>query len=116
MLLIRYCTYTRTVMSKKIYTMKKTIFILFILHFACNQNAFSQHILENNYDVKEYILDLNISNSSPEISGNVTINANVMANILDTFVVELIDTVLLNQIYMVIDSVFIDGTLSSFYG
>ncbi len=102
-------------MSKKIYTMKKTIFILFILHFACNQNAFSQHILENNYDVKEYILDLNISNSSPEISGNVTINANVMANILDTFVVELIDTVLLNQIYMVIDSVFIDGTLSSFY-
>lgn len=44
----------------------------------------------------------------------MTINANVIANNLDTFVVELIDTVLLNQIYMVVDSVFINGALSSF--
>ena len=99
---------------KKTYTMKKIIAILFITLFGCNTGVFSQHILENNYDVKEYILDLNISNSSTEISGNVTINANVTANNLDTFVVDLIDTVLLNQTYMVVDSVFIDGALSSF--
>lgn len=98
----------------KNYTMKKAIIILTITFFVCNLNVFSQHILENNYDVKEYILDLNISNSSTEISGNVTINANVIANSLDTFVVELIDTILINQIYMVVDSIFIDGVLSSF--
>ena len=59
------------------------------------------------YDVKFYFLDLNISSSSVDISGNVTINAEATATVLDTFAVELIDD-------MVIDSIKIDGNVLGF--
>lgn len=45
----------------------------------------------NNYDVKFYWLDIALERTSVDISGNVTINATVQHNPLDTFVVELID-------------------------
>ncbi|NTW33553.1 MAG: M1 family metallopeptidase, partial [Bacteroidetes bacterium] len=46
---------------------------------------------ENNYDVKFYWLDLAVERTSTNVEGNVTINAVVKINPLDTFVVELID-------------------------
>jgi aminopeptidase N len=62
------------------------------------------------YDVKHYNLDLQISNTSASISGNVIITSSVVATKLDTFVVELIDTMTVNYTYMVVDSVIINGT------
>ncbi len=59
------------------------------------------------YDVKFYFLDLNISSSSVDISGNVTINAQSVVSVLDTFAVELIDD-------MTIDSILINGMNHSF--
>ena len=48
---------------KKVLILTGTFLILF------NQFVFSQNILEDKYDVKQYILDLQISNSSTVISG-----------------------------------------------
>lgn len=94
--------------------MKKSLipFVLFMI--LCGPFVFSQNLLESKYDVKQYVLDLQISNSSTEISGNVTINAVVTATSLDTFVVELIDTTVANQTYMVVDSVFVNGVSATF--
>ncbi len=94
--------------------MKKLVILTvsFLILFA--QFVFSQNILENKYDVKQYILDLQISNSSTVISGNVIINANVTSTSLDTFVVDLIDTIVVGQTYMVVDSVFINGVSNTF--
>jgi aminopeptidase N len=94
--------------------MKNKLLLIGILLCMVNGFAFSQSALENNYDVKQYILDLQISNSSTLISGNVTINANVTGASLDTFVVELIDTLVVNQTYMIVDSVFVNGALNTF--
>ena len=58
--------------------------------------------LENNYDVKFYKIDLNVSNTSTFISGSVTINAVVQNNILDTIVFELINS-------LTVDSLFVNG-------
>jgi aminopeptidase N len=94
--------------------MKKTlvlvaIFLNLFIHFT-----FSQHVLENKYDVKQYILDLKISNTSEVISGSVIINALVTAASLDTLVVDLIDTVVAGQTFMVVDSLFINGVSNMF--
>ena len=43
------------------------------------------------YDVKEYILDLNVSNSSSMISGNATIVTEVKDATIDSFIIELIN-------------------------
>lgn len=76
--------------------------------------SYSQSNLKDKYDVKQYILDLQISNISAQISGSVIINANVSATYLDTFAVDLIDTIVPVQTYMVVDSVFVNGVLNSF--
>jgi len=88
--------------------------MLGIFLIILNSPGFSQHDLEKKYDVNQYILDLAVSNSSTAISGNVIINASVAAATLDTFVVDLIDTLLPGYTYMVVDSVFIDGVLTGF--
>ena len=59
------------------------------------------------YDVKFYFLDLNISNNSVDISGNVTVNAEPVVTVLDTFALELIDD-------MIIDSIKINGAIHNF--
>lgn len=96
----------------KIFQQKKTLIILFLI--VLSQFVFSQSYLESKYDVKQYILDLEIGSNTTAISGNVTINAVVTATELDTFVVELIDTVLVNFTYMVVDSVFLNGVSNIF--
>lgn len=75
--------------------------------------GYSQHVLENKYDVKQYILDLQISDTSAVISGNVTIKA-VATAAVDTFAIELINTLVTNQTYMIVDSVFINGVSKTF--
>ena len=89
--------------------MKKTIILIGTFLILTHQFVFSQNNSENKYDVKQYILDLKISNNSTMISGNVIINATVTAATLDTFVIYLIDTIVANQTYMVADSVFVNG-------
>ncbi len=66
------------------------------------QKDIIQTPLLNNYNVKFYFLDLNAENNSIDISGNVTIHAQVLVNELDTFAFELVDE--LN-----IDSIFVNG-------
>jgi aminopeptidase N len=94
--------------------MKKALLLTGTLLIAGIQFVLSQNLLENKYDVKQYILDLQISNSTTAISGNVIINAGVAATSLDTLVVDLIDTATAGQTYMVVDSVFVNGILQEF--
>jgi len=61
----------------------------------------------DDYDVKFYWLDINVSDNSTFVSGNVTINAESTV-VLDTFAFELISV-------MTIDSVFLDGTQYTSY-
>lgn len=58
----------------------------------------------NDYDVKFYWLDIEVSNTSTFVSGNTTINAESVVAI-DTFAFEL-----LNDPDIYIDSIFVDGT------
>ena len=53
----------------------KKIFIILLAITVFGFIAPAQNDLKAKYDVKEYILDLNISNTSTEISGNVITNA-----------------------------------------
>lgn len=94
--------------------MKRTLILIGTFLILFSQFVFSQNILEDKYDVKQYILDLQINNTNAQISGSVIINSNVSATYLDTFVVDLIDTVVPVQTYMVVDSVFVNGVLNSF--
>jgi aminopeptidase N len=72
--------------------------------------------LMKNYDVKYYNLDLEVSNTSSGISGNVMILSDVVSAKLDTFVVELINnTSAINYTYMIVDSVKINNTIHSFF-
>ena len=87
---------------------RKMIFIIFLTVFGL-QSLFSQNDLKSKYDVKQYILDLNISSTSTKISGNVITNAVVVANELDTFAIDLA-----NQPYIIVDSVFLDGVIAEF--
>jgi aminopeptidase N len=68
-----------------------------------------------NYDVKQYNLDLQISNLSPSISGNVTVTSLVTSLKLDTFIIELItSTKAVNYTFMKVDSVKVNNTIKSF--
>jgi aminopeptidase N len=69
--------------------------------------GYKQSSLMNNYDVHFYFLDISLENTSTYISGSVTINSTVVAASLDTFAVELIDT-------LRVDSVFINGVRKTF--
>jgi aminopeptidase N len=60
------------------------------------------------YDVKFYFLDLNVENNTIAISGNVTFNASVVTNVLDTFAFELID-----ELY--IDSIKVNGIGENYF-
>jgi len=67
----------------------------------------------NRYDVKFYSINLEVSKSSTEIQGNGTVYAEVQNSPLDTFVVELIDS-LTEVTYMIVDSVIVNGQVHSF--
>jgi aminopeptidase N len=95
-------------------TMKKILILAMSILILTTQTVFSQSDLENNYDISQYILDLNISNSSTVISGNVIINAKVVATSLDTIVFELITTIIPNYTFMVVDSVLVNGVVNQF--
>ena len=94
--------------------MKKTLTLIGLFYLLINQNIFCQCSQENKYDVKQYILDLQISNTSSVISGNVVVNAKVVATVLDTFVIDLINNIYTGQTYMTVDSVFVNGAMNSF--
>ena len=53
--------------------------------------------LLHDYDVKFYHLDLQVENNSIAISGNVIINAQVVATQLDTFAFELMDEIIIDS-------------------
>lgn len=63
--------------------------------------------LMENYDVKYYKLDVATNNLNINISGNVSIMAQVETNNLDTFVFDLINT-------LTVDSIIIEGNNQSF--
>ncbi|MPM21508.1 hypothetical protein SDC9_67952 [bioreactor metagenome] len=94
--------------------MKKTLFLIITILLISIVKGYAQQTLMSSYDVKQYILDLDISSTSATISGNVTINSVVTASSLDTFVVDLIDTLQLNQTYMIVDSVFVEGSPNAY--
>ena len=68
--------------------------------------SYAIHPAINNYDVKFYFLDIELSNTSTYIEGSVRIDAEVTSAILDTFVVELIPS-------LTIDSVLVNGIVRS---
>ena len=94
--------------------MNKAFVLLITTLFYFTQLALAQNPLESKYDVKQYILDLKVSNTSTVMEGNVMINAQVMDAELDTFAVDLINTISAGQCYMVVDSAFINGVWNSF--
>ncbi|MBN1199631.1 MAG: hypothetical protein JXA23_09785, partial [Bacteroidales bacterium] len=88
--------------------------IPFLIVFClCWQLSFAQHHLLDQFDVKQYILDLNISNTSTIVSGNVTMNAVVAAQVMDTASIELIDSITATS-YMIVDSVWFNGSPADF--
>ena len=83
-------------------------------HFGCNHakghhhkgaDAFlyfqDDHLFD--YDVKFYFLDIEVSPTSVDVAGNVSITVEVVSNTLDTLVLEFADG-------MFVDSAYIDGT------
>lgn len=64
-------------------------------------------VAEDNYDVKYVKFDLNVSNTSTHIAGNVTTTATVVASSLSTYVFEL-------NTLLTIDSVLINGAIRPF--
>ena len=94
------------------------LFLPALLYFSTSSLAAqtdSRSELMKNYDVKHYTLDLEVSNTSAAISGNVTVLSEVVSAELDTFVIELINTTsAVNFTYMTVDSVKINQTLHSF--
>jgi len=83
--------------------------MVLFLPYLTAQNSNNYLGLMKNYDVKHYNLDLQVSNTSSSISGNVIITSSVVATKLDTLVVELIDTMAVNNTFMVVDSVKINN-------
>ncbi|PIP54909.1 MAG: hypothetical protein COX07_02775 [Bacteroidetes bacterium CG23_combo_of_CG06-09_8_20_14_all_32_9] len=61
----------------------------------------AQNSLLDNYDVKFYKIDLNVTNTSKTISGNATVYAQVVTNPMSTLVLELINSLLNAGIYFV---------------
>jgi len=90
-------------------------FLLVFLYFSMSSlyaQTDNRSELMKNYDVKHYNLDLEVSNTSSKVSGNVTILSEVVSTKLDTFVVELINTTSANNYtYMIVDSVKINQTI-----
>ncbi len=60
------------------------------------------------YDVKHYFIDIEVSNSSVFVSGEVTFNAEVVVAELDTFAFELLDD-------LTVSEVLFNGVSESFY-
>ena len=99
-----------------------SLLILISLAYTANaQNTFEkkipkqpQNVLDqlNRYDVNFYKLDLNVSNTNCNINGSVTIISTAVS-MLDTFYVELIDSVS-NTTYMVVDSVYLNESRCAF--
>lgn len=77
------------------------------------QTPFAQKYQLDQYDVKHYLLDLEISSLHTRISGNVTMNAIVTATKMDTAAIELIDSIS-STTHMVVDSVWFNGSPASF--
>jgi len=79
------------------------------------ENRYSHITIDqlNRYDVKFYKLDLSVSKSSTEIQGVGMVYAEVQNSPVDTFIVELIDS-LTEETFMIVDSVILNGQLSSF--
>jgi len=93
--------------------MKTYRFIIGMLVLLFGQCSLAQTTLLDQYDVKQYILDLNISNTSTLISGNVTMIALVTAPVLDTAAIELASYTSSSS-YRVVDSVWFNGIPSGF--
>jgi len=77
--------------------------------YSANKSLFKQKEYNSsldNYDVKFYKLDIEVNNDSIFVKGNVLINALVVNNPLDTFVIELNSN-------MVVDSIKINENLYS---
>ena len=92
--------------------MKNQNLLFAIFWFLWLQPLHAQENLTSKYDVHQYILDLEISNLNTFISGNVTMKATVTASLMDTAVIELIDSIT-NNSYMIVDSVkFNEQTVS----
>jgi len=102
---------THQLINSSFHYFRFLLFAFLLLLFG--QSLFSQNDLRAKYDVKEYILDLNISSTSTEISGNVITKAVVVASELDTFTVDLINTKA-SITYMIVDSVFVNGNKNGF--
>lgn len=99
--------------------MKKYLVVIPVLFISFFSTLSAQKLdflsLMKNYDVKHYNLDLQISNLSPSISGNVTVTSLVTSVKLDTFVIELItSTKAANYTFMKVDSVKVNNTIKSF--
>lgn len=73
------------------------------IHLKTKQNS-----QVHDYDVKFYFLDINLERTSAYVKGNVTINARVTVNLLDTFVCELSSS-------LTVDSVKFNNLTSSYY-
>ncbi len=80
----------------------------FYQEYLKNAKTVVQTPLLNDYDVKHYLLDLNVENNSVEVTGEVTFLAEVVAEELDTFAFELLDQMAISEIY-------IDDELHSVY-
>ncbi len=68
----------------------------------------NQSPLLHQYDISYYFLDLHAENNTVEISGNVTIQAQVVCNQLDTFAFELIDELILDSVWFNGESKFFE--------
>ena len=75
-------------------------------------DSITEHL--NEYDVKYYELNLNVSNQNTEISGNAVIYVQVETTLLDTFYIELIDTVHPGTTFMVVDSIWVNNILADY--
>lgn len=73
----------------------------------------AQSSLVDQYNVHQYIIDLEVSNLHTRICGNVTMKAMVTASMMDTVAMELIDSIS-STTYMVVDSVWFNGNPVSY--
>jgi len=60
----------------------------------------NQSPLLHNYDVNFYFLDLEVENNSIYVSGQVTIYAQTVVTVLDTFAFELVDELFIDQVFL----------------
>lgn len=94
--------------------MRNNRILLLVALFLSWLSGFTQHRSPDQYDVKQYILDLEISNLHTRISGNVTMKAIVSEGSMDTAAIELIDS-LSASTYMIVDSVRFNGSPAPFH-